>query len=182
MEYPITRLMKQPKKQELHSKSFKPETAKWTDAWLTLSCKGSTSGQNLPAGWNPWWVGGPKLRSPNQTFIFLKHFGKFLGKWCKFFKPNFCIETMKISWELMQIFQNRSFHWKHWVPRSLYTEQFFVTTPTQPQLNPKVGRKWLYTTTITPTTHHHKLNVINIWPDFNQNLKVGLWNQQQYKQ
>ena len=46
--------------------------------------------------------------------------------------------------------------------RSLRPNYDIVTTPTQPQLNSKVGCDTKMTTTTTTHHHHQKLNVINI--------------------
>ena len=43
-----------------------------------------------------------------------------------------------------------------------------------------VTRKWLYTTTHPPPTQTQCRQYLSYsWPDFNQSLKVGLWDQQQ---
>ena len=57
----------------------------------------------------------------------------------------------------------------------------FVTTPTQPQLNSKVGCDTKMT---LDHHHHHKLNVINISAVCGQilTLYVDLWDQQQHEQ
>ena len=62
---------------------------------------------------------------------------------------------------------------------------YIVPTPTQPQLNSKVGCDTKMTLDHHPpppqTQCHQYLSCS--WPDFNQTLKVGLWDQQQpYKQ
>ena len=59
------------------------------------------------------------------------------------------------------------------------------TTPTQPQLNSKVGCDMKMTLDHhhppPPQTQCHQYLSCS-WPDFNQTLKVGLWDQQKYEQ
>ena len=62
---------------------------------------------------------------------------------------------------------------------------FIVTTPTRPQLNSKIGfdiKMTLYhhhpPPTHPPQTQCHQCSL----PDFNQTLKVGLWDLQQQQQ
>ena len=60
----------------------------------------------------------------------------------------------------------------------------FVTTPTQPQLNSKVGcdtkMTLIHQPQPPPPTQTQCYQYLSYsYPDFNQTLMVGLWNQQQ---
>ena len=56
-----------------------------------------------------------------------------------------------------------------------------VTTPTQPQLNSKVGCDTKMTLQTTPPTTQTQCPpyLRCSGPDFNQTLRIGLWDQQQ---